>query len=233
MINTNTINIKEEKYDIILPNGLGRKYTKRYKQYMYSAIEGADGIPNWELQDFGCGPTSMATIISSLGYDIDPIEVAKTILQDNYGNPLDFYTNKAKGRLGLTTLSFIYLLQELALSKRANLEYQLVKYSYVAPYQKKSQVLEMLEAEYMALVLVGPKVRINHPKTFSNYGHYIAITSVNKNNDEFYVANPNKIGDSQIDSTYSYETLIANMYPNTFDFLMIKNKNKVLTKLKK
>lgn len=232
MINTNTINNKEVKYEIILPNELGRKFTKRYKQYMYSDIEGEDGIQNWELQDFGCGPTSMATIISSLGYDIDPIEIAKTILQDNDGNPLDFYTNKNKGRLGLTTLSFIYLLQELVLSKKANLEYQLVKYSYAAPVQKKSQVTEMLASEYMALILVGPKGRINHPHTFSNYGHYIAVTSVNKTNNEFYVANPNKIGDSQIDTTYSYENLIANMYPNTFDFLMIRNKDKVLTKLK-
>ena len=56
----NTIN---EKYDIILPNGMGRKYTKRYKQYMYSDVEGQDGIPNWELQNFGCGPSSMATIL--------------------------------------------------------------------------------------------------------------------------------------------------------------------------
>lgn len=232
MISTNTINNNEEKYEIILPNEFGRKFTKRYKQYMYSSIEGEDGIPNWELQDFGCGPTSMATIISSLGYDIGPIEVAKTILQDNYGNPLDFYTNKAKGRLGLTTLSFIYLLQELVLSKKVKLEYQLVKYSYINPSLKKSQVLEMLSEDYMALILVGPKGRTNHPRTFSNYGHYIAVTSVNKTNNEFYVANPNKIGDTQIDSTYSYENLIANMYPNTYDFLMIRNKNKVLKKLK-
>ena len=77
------MNIINEKYDIILPNSLGRKYTKRYKQYMYSNIEGEDGIPNWELQDFGCGPSSMATILSSIGYNLDPIEVAKLMLLDN------------------------------------------------------------------------------------------------------------------------------------------------------
>ena len=47
---------------------------------------------------------------------------------------------------------------------------------------------------------------------------------------EFYVANPNRTGDLQIDTTFPYETLIANMYTNTFDFLMIKKKNLTLTK---
>lgn len=223
----NTIN---EKYDIILPNEFGRKYTKRYKQYMYSDIEGQDGILNYELQDFGCGPCSMATILSSIGYDLDPVEVAKLILLDDYGNKIDFYTNKENGRLGMSTLGFLYLLQELNRTKGFNLEYQLVKYSYEHPELKKEQIIEMIKQDYMALVLVGPKRKIEHPRTFSNYGHYIAVTSVNNHNNEFYVANPNKTGDNQIDTTYSYETLISNMYTNTFDFLMVKNKSLVLKK---
>jgi len=170
----------------------------------------------------------MATILSSVGYDLDPIEVAKIMLLDEFGNKIDFYTNKEKNRLGLTTLSFIYLLQELIRTKNYNLEYKLVKYSYEHPELKKEQVTEMIQNEYMALVLVGPKGRTEHPKTFSNYGHYIAVTSVNNLNNEFYVANPNRTGDSQIDTTYSYETLISNMYTNTFDFLMIKNKSLIL-----
>ncbi len=221
----NTIN---EKYDIILPNEFGRKYTKRYKQYMYSDIEGQDGILDYELQDFGCGPCSMATILSSIGYDLDPVSVAKLILLDDYGNKIDFYTNKENGRLGMSTLGFLYLLQELIRTKGFNLEYQLVKYSYEHPELKKEQVIEMIKHDYMALILVGPKGKIEHPRTFSNYGHYIAVTGVNNINNEFYVANPNKTGDSQIDTTYSYETLISNMYTNTFDFLMVKNKSLVL-----
>lgn len=220
--------INEKKYDIILPNGLGRKYTKRYKQYMYSNIEGKDKIPGYELQNFGCGPCSMATILSSIGYNLDPIEIAKLILLDEYGNKLDFYTNKENNRFGMSTLGFIYLLQELIKNRKFNLEYQLIKYSYEHPELKKEQIIEMIKYDYMALILVGPKGRVKHPKTFSNYGHYIAITSVNKINNEFYVANPNKTGDNQIDTTYSYETLISNMYTNTYDFLMIKNNSLVL-----
>ncbi len=223
----NTIN---EKYDIILPNGMGRKYTKRYKQYMYSDVEGQDGIPNWELQNFGCGPSSMATILSSIGYDFNPVDVAKLMLLDEYENPIDFYTNKENERLGISTLGFLYLLQELNNTKGLNLEYQLVKYSYEHPELKKEQIIEMIKYDYMALILVGPKGKIEHPRTFSNYGHYIAVTSVNSLNNEFYVANPNKTGDKQIDMTFSYETLISNMYTNTFDFLMIKNKSLIRKK---
>lgn len=222
------MNIINEKYDIILPNSFGRKYTKRYKQYMYSNVEGEEGIPNWELQDFGCGPTSMATILSSIGYDLDPIEVAKLMLLDEYGNSIDFYTNKENGRLGISTLGFLYLLQELIKTKGFNIEYELVKYSYEHPELKKEKITEMIKYDYMALILVGPKGNIDHPRTFSHYGHYIAVTSVNSINNEFYVANPNKTGDNQIDTTYSYETLISNMYTNTFDFLMVKNKSLIL-----
>lgn len=224
------MNKKNEKYDIILPNEYGRRYTKRYKQYMYSNIEGKDGIPNWEIQDFGCGICSIATILSSIGYDLSPIDVAKLMLLDDYGNLVDFFTSKEQGRLGLTTISFIYLLQEINRIRKCNIEFQLVKYSYEHPELKKAQVIDMIKQEYMSLILVGPKGKDSHPKTFSNYGHYIAVTSVNKKNNEFYVANPNRTGDNQIDKTFSYETLISNMYTNTFDFLMIKNKALKLNK---
>lgn len=166
--------------------------------------------------------------VSSIGYDLDPVTVAKLMLLDEYGNLVDFYTNKETGRLGMSTLGFLYLLQELIKTKGFNLEYSLVKYSYTHPELKKEQVIEMIKTDYMALILVGPKGKIEHPRTFSNYGHYIAVTSVNKNNNEFYVSNPNRTGDNQIDTTYSYETLVANMYTNTFDFLMVKNKSLIL-----
>ena len=152
------------------------------------------------------------------------------MLLDEYENPIDFYTNKENERLGISTLGFLYLLQELNNTKGLNLEYQLVKYSYEHPELKKEQIIEMIKYDYMALILVGPKGKIEHPRTFSNYGHYIAVTSVNSLNNEFYVANPNKTGDKQIDMTFSYETLISNMYTNTFDFLMIKNKSLIRKK---
>ncbi len=219
-----------DKYDIIPPNEYGRKWTKRYKQYTYSDVLGHDGIPGWELQNYGCGPTSMATILSSLGYDFDPIKVARRILLDEKGNLLDFYTNKEKGRLGIASLGFVYLLQELKRIEQIEIDYQLLKFSYKQPELKKEEIIEKIKNDYMALVLVGPKGKNEHPRTFSNYGHYIAITSVNHLKNEFYVANPNKIGDQQIDTTYSYETIIENLYSNTFDFLMVKARARTLKK---
>ena len=81
----------------------------------------------------------------------------------------------------------------------------------------------MIKNEYMAMICVGPRNE-HYPKTFSNGGHYLALTSVNNLNNEFYVANPNNIGDNQIDTTFSYETVVSNMYTNCFDFLMIKRR---------
>ena len=119
MINANTINY----YDIVSENEFGRCRTIRYKQYMYSDILGKDGIPNYELCNYGCGPTSLATILSSEGYDYDPIEVAKLMYLDEFGNTLDFYTNRRNGRRGATFLGFLYVLQELARSN-VDIEYQ-------------------------------------------------------------------------------------------------------------
>lgn len=212
------------KYDIILPNDMGRVYTIRYKQYMYSDVDGYDGIPDYELNNFGCGPCSMASILSSFGYDMDPIQVAKSMFLDEFGNKLDFFTNKENGRFGSTTIGYIYLLQELQ-RKGLDINYQLVKYSYLCPELKKEQVIKMIKDGYMALVLVGPKGRDYHPRTFSNYGHYIALSGVNKYNNEFYVANPNRTGDAKIDTTFSYETLVDNMYTNTYDFLMVRRRS--------
>lgn len=60
------------KFDIIEPNEFGRKRTIRYKQYMYGAVE---GIENWRIDNQGCGPTTMASILSSLGCSLTPLDI--------------------------------------------------------------------------------------------------------------------------------------------------------------
>lgn len=69
----------------------------------------------------------------------------------------------------------------------------------------------------MAIINVGP-----HPNIFSNVGHYIVITSLDKRNNEFYISNPDSKGDTQIDITFSYEQLVKDIYKDNFDFLMIR-----------
>ena len=221
MIKANIIDNNKSKYMIIEPNADGRRLTIRYMQYMYSDQEGYDGIPEWEIYDYGCGVCSLATIISSLGYDFDPIEIAKIVLMDDFENPLNFFTNKKKGRLGLTTISFVYALQNLVRKYGLDIDYELIKYSDEMPELTKEQITNMIQNGYMAMILVGPKESGDSPCTFSKYRHYIAITSVNVNNKEFYVSNPNTTGDSQIDTTYPYEELVANICNSIF--LMVGN----------
>ena len=213
------------KYEIIEPNEFGRKRTIRYKQYMYGDVQ---GIHNWRIDNQGCGPATIATILSSLGYNLTPEDIAKRMLLDGYGNQIDFYNDLANNRKGTRDIGYIYLLNRLIEEQICDINYVLIKLSYEHPELKKEQILDMIMNEYMAMVCVGPWNN-NYPKTFSNGGHYIAITSVNSSNNEFYVANPNKLGDTQVDKTFSYDTIVSNMYTNSFDFLMIKN-NKTLKK---
>ena len=214
-------------YDVISKNEFGRKETIRYKQYTYGGLE---NIKDWRIDSHGCGPTTMATILSSLGYNLTPEDIAKKMLLDEYGYPMDFYNDRTMNRLGTRDIAFIYLLQRLNEEQICNVSYKLIKLSYEHPELKKELVFDMIKNEYMAMVCVGPW-KETYLKTFSNGGHYIGITSVNLQNHEFYVTNPNKLGDSQIDCTFSYETIVENMYPNCFDFLMLKdNQEKTILK---
>lgn len=215
-----------KNYDLIEPNKLGRKRTIRYKQYMYQEVKGID---NWRIDKAGCGPTVIATILSSLGYNLTPEDIAQKLLLDEYGNQLDFYNDLDNNKKGIREIGFIYLLNKLIEEEICRIKYKLIKISYEHPEIKKELIIDMIKREYMAMVCVGPRNEI-YPKTFSNGGHYIAITSVNRLNNEFYIANPNRLGDSQIDQTFSYETIISNMYTNSFDFLMIKNQRLSLKK---
>ena len=98
-----------EKYDIIKSNDEGRKYTIRYKQYLYGKI---NGINNFQIDKHGCGPTTMATILSSLGYNLSPIDIAKYLLLDENNNQIDFFNDLENNRFGTRDIGYIYLLQK-------------------------------------------------------------------------------------------------------------------------
>ena len=76
----------------------------------------------------------------------------------------------------------------------------------------------------MAIIHVGPS-EIS-PLTFSKNGHYLVISDIDKNNN-FYVINSNKIGDSQLGMPFDYYTIIKNMIgrKDSFNFLFIKKLN--------
>lgn len=202
--------LNKRKYDLIEPNKYGRRMTIRFKQYEYTeSIEST----NWIIEKNGCGPTSLATILASLGYDEDPISISKKMLFNEYGFLSKGYFE------GINGVSIIYCLNKL-IEEKMDIEYKIIKINYNHPEFMKQTVINMIKDGYMAMIGVGP-----HPSIFAKEGHYIVLTSVNKENNEFYVSNCWYEGDQQIDVTFSYEQITKDIYRDNFDFLMIRKRN--------
>lgn len=202
--------MQNNKYEIISPNELGRRYTVRFKQYEYTdPIEQTE----WLISEHGCGPTAIATILASFGYNETPITVAQKMLFNEFGFLSNGYYD------GVNGVSMIYCLNELINHYNFKIEYEIVKINYDNPEHMKDKVLSMIKDGYMAIVNVGP-----NENAFSKVGHYIVITSLNRSNNEFYISNPYIEGDTQTDITFSYEQIVKDIYKDTFDFLMIRKK---------
>lgn len=202
--------MKNDKFEIIEPNAVGRRRTVRFKQYEYEdKIEGS----NWTIQKNGCGPVSLATILASLGFLHDPISIAKIMLFNEHGFLSDGYY------VGINGISILYCLNKL-IEDGLDLEYRMVKINYDKPELMKEKIQNMIEDGYMAILNIGPG-----KNSFASEGHYIVVTSLNRETREFYVANGWYDGDEQIDKTFSYELLVNEIYKDNFDFLMIKRKN--------
>lgn len=101
-----------------------------------------------------------------------------------------------------------------------DIEYKIMKINYDHPEFMKQIIIDMIKNGYMAMMGVGPQ-----PNIFAQEGHYIVITSLNKEDNEFYISNSFHEGDNQIDITFSYEKIVKEIYRDNFDFLMIRKKN--------
>ena len=202
--------MNNKRYDLIEPNKYGRRLTMRFKQYEYTEpIEST----NWVIKKNGCAPTSLATVLASLGYNEDPISISKKMLFNEYGFLSDGYFE------GINGISIIYCLNKL-IEEKMDIEYKIMKVNYNHPELMKPIIIDMIKNGYMAIIGVGP-----HPNIFAKEGHYIVITSLNKENNEFYIANSYHEGDNQIDITFSYEKIVREIYRDNFDFLMIRKKS--------
>lgn len=202
--------MNNKKCDLIAPNKYGRRLTMRFKQYEYTEpIEST----NWVIEKNGCGPTSLATILASLGYNENPISISKKMLFNEYGFLSNGYFE------GINGVSIIYCLNKL-IDEKIDIEYKITKINYEHPEYMKQIIIDMIKSGYMAIVGVGPQ-----PNIFAQEGHYIVITSLNKVNNEFYISNSYREGDNQIDVTFSYEKIVEEIYRDNFDFLMIRKKH--------
>ncbi len=200
--------MNNKKYDMIEQNLDGRRLTIRFKQYEYTEL-----LPGeWSIKENGCGPTSLATILASFGYHEDPVSISKRMLYNEFG----FLSNNYHD--GINGMSIIYCLNQL-IEEGMDIEYKIIKINYDHPEWMKQKVIDMIKDGYMAIVNVGPQENM-----FSQRGHYITVTSVNRKNSEFYVANSCNDGDKQIDVTFTYEQITKDIYKDNFDFLMIRKK---------
>ncbi len=199
-----------KKYDLIESNEYGRRFTVRFKQYEYDEpIENT----NWVIKKNGCGPTSLATILASLGYNENPISISRKMLFNEYGFLSNGYFEGTNG------VSIIYCLNKL-IEEKLDIEYKIMKINYEHPELMKKTIINMIKDGYMAIIAVGPQ-----PNIFAQEGHYIVVTSLNRENNEFYISNSYREGDNQIDITFSYEKIVKEIYRDNFDFLMIRKKD--------
>lgn len=173
---------------------------------------------DWSLERFGCGPTSIANILANYGYDVTPVNMAKKILFDEQGK----FDEKFLRNRGINDKGLIYCLDRLIQEDKMNIDYEIVKIDFTNPNNQKEKIIDLVKKGNMAIIHVGPS-EIS-PLTFSKNGHYLVISDIDENNN-FYVINSNKIGDTQLGVPFEYDTIIKNMTgrKDSFNFLFIKN----------
>ena len=96
----------------------------RYKQRDFS-LDDIDELKqiNWNLEKYGCGPTSIANVLVNLGFKINPIDTAKKILYDRNGN----FDNTYLRNKGINSNGIIYCLERLIKENKINISYKIVK----------------------------------------------------------------------------------------------------------
>ena len=173
---------------------------------------------DWSLERFGCGPTSIANILANYGYDVTPVNMDKKILFDEQGK----FDEKFLRNRGINDKGLIYCLDRLIQEDKMNIDYEIVKIDFSNPNNQKEKIIDLVKKGNMAIIHVGPS-EIS-PLTFSKNGHYLVISDIDENNN-FYVINSNKIGDTQLGVPFEYDTIIKNMTgrKDSFNFLFIKN----------
>lgn len=190
----------------------------RYKQRDFS-LDDIDELKqiNWNLEKYGCGPTSIANVLVNLGFKINPIDTAKKILYDRNGN----FDNTYLRNKGINSNGIIYCLERLIKENKINISYKIVKIDFSKPNDKKEKIISLMKNGNMAIIHIGPSEE--SPLSFSKNGHYLVISDIDEN-DNFYVINSNKIGDNQMGVPFDYDTIIKNMIgrKDSFNFLFIK-----------
>lgn len=194
----------------------------RYRQLDYSMDEYKEELGKWNIAHMGCGPTSIAIILTNYGIKKEPVELVKKILINKYGSFDKTYLKEK----GIRHEGLIYCLDRLIKEEKIPIEYEIVKIDFDNPDKQKQKIIDYVRNGNMAIIHVGPKEGYeNYEGTFSKNGHYLVVSDIDEN-DDFYVINPNEIGDKQIGIPFQYDILIREIYgrKESFNFLFIKNR---------
>ena len=197
-----------------------KRFRYRQRDFHLKEIDNLTNI-NWNLEKYGCGPTSIANVLKNYGFDVNPIDMAKKILFDSDGN---FDTTYLRNK-GINDKGLIYCLERLIKEDKFNISYDIVKIDFSNPNNQKQKVIDLMKQGNMAIIHVGPSEM--SPLTFSKNGHYLVISDIDSDNN-FYVINSNEIGDTQLGVPFDYDTIIKNITgrKDSFNFLFIKKLDK-------
>ena len=193
-----------------------KRFRYRQRDFHLKEIDNLTNI-NWNLEKYGCGPTSIANVLKNYGFDVNPIDMAKKILFDSDGN---FDTTYLRNK-GINDKGLIYCLERLIKEDKFNISYDIVKIDFSNPNNQKQKVIDLMKQGNMAIIHVGPSEM--SPLTFSKNGHYLVISDIDSDNN-FYVINSNEIGDTQLGVPFDYDTIIKNITgrKDSFNFLYIR-----------
>ena len=124
----------------------------RYKQRDFS-LDDIDELKqiNWNLEKYGCGPTSIANVLVNLGFKINPIDTAKKILYDRNGN----FDNTYLRNKGINSNGIIYCLERLIKENKINISYKIVKIDFSRPNDKKEKIISLMKNGNMAIIHIG------------------------------------------------------------------------------
>ena len=197
-----------------------KRFRYRQRDFHLKEIDNLTNI-DWNLEKYGCGPTSIANVLKNYGFDVNPIDMAKKILFDSDGN---FDTTYLRNK-GINDKGLIYCLERLIKEDKFNISYDIVKIDFSNPNSQKEKVIDLMKQGNMAIIHVGPSEM--SPLTFSKNGHYLVISDIDNDNN-FYVINSNEIGDTQLGVPFDYDTIIKNITgrKDSFNFLFIKKLDK-------
>ncbi|MCL1876764.1 C39 family peptidase [Candidatus Saccharibacteria bacterium] len=204
------------KAQVIPESKDGRRKSVRFVQRYWGTLPKK---PKFDFLHQGCAPCSVASILATFGYDISPYDVANLMMFDDGGNVSEFWSGKgffAPGvKLGI---------EKLVKDSKYDLEIKDILIDWEDQYALKEQITGLVKNGWMGLINVGKEN--DSPMTFhTGRGHYLAVSSVSKSG-EFYVINPNEIGDNQIDKTFPFEILVDNIRgrKSVVNFLMMRRK---------